>query len=60
MIDNIAAQYLCTHPEATADKIAQAIGVEIEEAYAQLVQAEARGLVRINVYDHTRRTWESM
>lgn len=55
-----AVAYLQAHGERTADQIAVAIGVEIEAAYLELVRAEGQGLVRVNVEDHTHRTWEAM
>ena len=48
-----------------ATRIAAITGLRIEEAYQQLVAAEARGLVRVNTDrqgagGHERKFWEAM
>lgn len=52
--------HLAQRGQATAAQIAGATGLHIESVYAELVKAEAAGLVRVNTDKHHRCTWESM
>lgn len=55
-----AVDYLRQHGECSAQFLAAAIGERLDAVYAQLIHAECLGLVRVNCYGHTRRTWEAM
>lgn len=55
-----AVAYLRANGERTAGQVAAAMGLTMEATYVELVRAESRGLVRINVEGQTHRTWEAM
>ena len=50
--------HLMRHGEQTAEQVELALGLTHEEAYTDLVRAEADGLVRVNVDGYHRCTWD--
>jgi predicted ArsR family transcriptional regulator len=58
-----ALQLLMQRGEMTAQQIADALGIEIERAYMELVRLDAAELVRVNVRYRGLKiynTWEAM
>ena len=58
-----ALQLLMQRGEMTAQQIADALGIEIERAYMELVRLDAAELVRVNVRWRGMRhinTWEAL
>lgn len=56
-------QALKRHGEMTASQLACLLDISIESVYEQLVAAEAKGLVRVNIhhhYDTRRAAWEAL